>query len=66
MNTPKKKFEVKKTFGLSVLLKLTRKNIQGVEIFETNGKYTSNLDMDELSKAVAKTMDTHNIKLVIG
>ena len=38
MNTPRKKFEVKKTFGLSVLLKLTRKNIQGVEIFETKDR----------------------------
>lgn len=66
MNTHGKKFEVKKTFGLSVLLKLTRKNIQGVEIFEHNGQYTSNLDLAELSKAVTKTMDTHNIKLVIG
>ena len=57
---------VKKTFGLSVLLKLTRKNIQGVEIFEHNGNYTSNLDLDQLCKAVTKTMGTHNIKLIIG
>jgi hypothetical protein len=55
MNTHGKKFEVKKTFGLSVLLKLTRKSVQGVEIFETNGKYTSNLDLDELSKAVTSS-----------
>lgn len=33
MNTHGKKFEVKKTFGLSVLLKLTRKSVQGVETF---------------------------------
>ena len=52
MESSKKLFEVKKTFGLSVLLKLTRKTIDGIEISETDGKYRSNLDLDEMNRAV--------------
>jgi len=59
----KRTFNAKKTFGLSVLLKLTRKNVDGVEILESNGRYTSNLGMDELNSAVTKTMEAHNINL---
>ena len=58
-----KPFDAKKTFGLSVLLKLTRKSVDGVKICEANGRYTSNLGMDELNLAVAKTMAAHNINL---
>jgi hypothetical protein len=66
MNTPKKDFNVKKTFGLSVLLKLTRKSVDGIEISESNGRYTSNLGLEEMSKAVTTTMEAHNINLRIG
>ena len=66
MDSNKKIFEVKKTFGLSVLLKLTRKNIDGIEISEMNGKYRSNLDLDEMNQAVTRTMASHNIQLKIG
>ncbi len=59
----KKDFNAKKTFGLSVLLKLTRKSVDGVEISESNGRYTSNLGMEELNSAVTKTMKAHNISL---
>lgn len=59
----KKTFEAKKTFGLSVLLKLTRKSIDGVEISESNGRYTSNLEMEEMARAVTRTMEAHNISL---
>lgn len=61
----KRNFNVKKTFGLSVLLKLTRKNIDGIEIVENNGRYFSNLGLDEMNKAVTTTMETHNITLKI-
>ncbi|MCG8550129.1 MAG: hypothetical protein MI799_06995 [Desulfobacterales bacterium] len=63
MDSNKKIFEVKKTFGLSVLLKLTRKTIDGVEISEMNGKYRSNLDLDEMNQAVTRTIASHNIQL---
>ena len=66
MDSNKKLFEVKKTFGLSVLLKLTRKTIDGIEISETDGKYRSNLDLDEMNRAVTRTMASHNIQLKIG
>lgn len=59
----KKIFNAKKTFGLSVLLKLTRKSVDGIEISESNGRYTCNLGMDELNRAVTMTMEAHNIKL---
>jgi len=59
----KKDFDAKKTFGLSVLLKLTRKSVDGVEISESNGRYTSNLGMEDLNNAVARTMATHHINL---
>ncbi|MEH0019738.1 MAG: hypothetical protein V6Z89_08795 [Desulfobacter sp.] len=62
----KKDFDVKKTFGLSVLLKLTRKSVNGVRISETNGRYRSNLDLDEMNKAVTMTMEAHNISLKVG
>ncbi len=66
MTTDKKNFDVKKTFGISVLLKLTRKNVNGIEISETNGRYSSNLDLDEMNKAVTSTMEAHNINLLVG
>ncbi|MCG8617614.1 MAG: hypothetical protein MI802_15455 [Desulfobacterales bacterium] len=66
MNTNERPFEVKKTFGLSVLLKLTRKSIDGVEISETDGKYVSNLNRDEMNRAVTTTMEAHNINLKVG
>ena len=66
MSTTKKDFNVKKTFGLSVLLKLTRKSVDGIEISESNGRYTSNLGLEEMNKAVTTTMEAHNINLRIG
>lgn len=59
----RKNFNAKKTFGLSVLLKLTRKSVDGIEISENNGRYTSNLKLEEINEAVATTMEAHNIKL---
>ncbi|MCW8801424.1 MAG: hypothetical protein OQK71_10900 [Desulfobacter sp.] len=66
MDSNKKIFEVKKTFGLSVLLKLTRKTIDGIKISEMDGKYRSNLNLDEMNRAVTRTMASHNIQLKIG
>lgn len=65
METNDKPFEVKKTFGLSVLLKLTRKSVDGVEISEADGKFRSNLNRDEMNRAVTATMKVHNINLKI-
>ena len=66
MDSNKNVFEVKKTFGLSVLLKLTRKTIDGIEINEMDGKYVSNLAPEEMNRAVTRTMASHNIHLKMG
>ena len=65
MNTDNNKFEIKKTFGLGVLLKLTKKNVEGIEITSNGDKFTSNVSLNELSKAVETTIKAHNIHLKI-
>ena len=58
-----KAFEMPKTFGLGVLLKLTKTRVNGVEIHERQGKLVSNLSMGELIKAVDSTIEAHNIRI---
>lgn len=65
MKTDNKKFEIKKTFGLGVLLKLTKKNVKGIEITTNGDKFTSNVSLNELSEAVETTIKAHNIHLKI-
>ena len=56
-------FSAPKTFGLSVLLKLTKKHIQGIEILTHGNRIKSNMTLRELRRAVEKTVKAHNIKL---
>lgn len=65
MSKGEKPFEAEKTFGLGVLLKLTKKNLDGIDISTTGNKFTSSLSLDELNKAVDRIMQTHNIKIKI-
>ncbi len=65
MNTNDKPFEVEKTFGLGVLLKLTQKTLKGVDITTTGNKFTSSLSREEMNDAVSRIMETHNIRLKI-
>lgn len=65
MEKEDKPFEAEKSFGLGVLLKLTQKNTKGVEISSIGDKFTSNLSLNELSDAVQRIMETHNIRLKI-
>lgn len=60
-----KPFEAPKTFGLSVLLKLTKKSIRGIEISSDGEKFTSNVPMNKLTDAVNATIKAHNINLKI-
>ncbi|WP_022668001.1 hypothetical protein [Desulfospira joergensenii] len=60
-----KPFEITKTFGLGVLLKLTKTNIGGIEIEERQGKLTANVSTGELIKAVNATIEGHNIRLQV-
>ena len=60
-----KPFEVEKSFGLGVLLKLTQKNLKGVKIATKGNKFTSNLSLSEMNDAVHRIMKAHNIRLKI-
>ncbi len=63
MGNSDKNFEIKKTFGLGVLLKLTKKNVQGIEISSQGNKFVSNVSVDRLTQAVEATLKSHNITL---
>ncbi len=63
MENSEKNFEIKKTFGLGVLLKLTKKNVQGIEISSQGNKFVSNVSVDRLTQAVEATLKSHNITL---
>ncbi|MCG8634964.1 MAG: hypothetical protein MI863_14110 [Desulfobacterales bacterium] len=65
MTENNKPFEVEKTFGLGVLLKLTKKNLRGVDISTTGNKFTSTLSREEMNNAVSRIMQTHNIRLKV-
>ncbi len=65
MQRQDKPFEIAKTFGLGVLLKLTKKNVQGIKISSNGEKFTSNVTLNKLNDAVNSTIKTHNIKLKI-
>ena len=58
-----KNFEVEKTFGLGVLLKLTKKTVQGIKISTDGNKFVSNVSVGKLSQAVDTTLKTYNILL---
>lgn len=60
-----KPFKMPKTFGLSVLLKLTKKNVRGIEISSDGEKFTSNVSMNKLTDAVNATLKAHNINLKV-
>ena len=63
MSKRSKPFEMSKTFGLGVLLKLTKTKASGIQITENRGKLTANVSMRELIQAVDATMAFHNIRL---
>ncbi|MCG8615891.1 MAG: hypothetical protein MI802_06710 [Desulfobacterales bacterium] len=60
------KFQAKKTFGLGVLLKLTKKNVQGIRIRTEGNSFVSNVSVGTLSRAVDSTLKKHNIELKIS
>lgn len=63
MSKGNKPFEVEKSFGVGVLLKLTKKNIKGVDISTQGNKFISNLSRSEMNEAVTSIMQTHNIRI---
>ncbi len=62
MNTTKS-FQIKKTFGLGVLMKLTKKNVGGIEITTVGDHFVSNVSPNTLKDAVEKTIAKHNIRV---
>ncbi len=63
MENTDKPFEIEKTFGLGVLLKLTKTGTKGIEIATIGNKFKSNVSLNELDQAVKKTIKAHNIKI---
>lgn len=59
----KKTLPLKKRW-IDVLLKLTKTTINGIEAFESDGKYTFNVSVEELTRAVNTTLLNHNISLL--
>jgi len=59
-------FEMEKSFGLGVLLKLTQKNVPGIEISSNGNKFTSNVTMNTLNDAVNATIKAHHIRLKVA
>ena len=47
------------------MLKLTQKNVKGVEIATKGNKFTSNLSLSEMNDAVQGITKAHNIRLKI-
>ncbi len=59
-------FEIEKTFGLGVLLKLTKTNSTEIKILTEGNKFTSNATLNRVTDAVNSTIEKHNIRLKIA
>lgn len=60
-----KSFKIKKTFGLGVLMKLTKKNVPGIEITTVGDRFISNVSPNRLKNAVEHTLKSHNIRVKV-
>jgi len=60
-----KSFQIKKTFGLGVLMKLTKKNVQGLEIATVGDQFVTNVSRDKLLHAMEHTIELHNIRVKV-
>jgi hypothetical protein len=58
-------FNVKKTFGIGVLLKLIKKTTHGITIDTIGDRYVSNVSLNEIKEAVTKITRTHKIQLKV-
>ena len=65
MNYGNKPFEVERTFGIGVLLKLVKKNTSGLQISSHGEKFVSNVSFNELHDMVDEVLKIHNIGLKI-
>lgn len=66
MENQEKPFEITKSFGLGVLLKLTKNNCRDIKIINNGKTFTSNVTLDKMTEAVNATIESHNIHLKVG
>jgi len=66
MENNEKPFEIAKTFGLGVLLKLTKNNCREIKITTGGKTFTSNVTLNKMTEAVNDTIKSHNIHLKVG
>ncbi len=66
MTNEEKPFEIQKTFGLGVLLKLTKNNCRDIKIVSNGKTFTSNVTLGKMTEAVNATIESHNIQLKVG
>jgi len=57
------KFEIKKSFGIAVLLKLAKTDTNGMQVLENDRKYTFNISKNNLSQVVDNVLGKYNITL---
>ena len=63
MDTTEKALNIERSFGMGVLLKLAKNNARGIKISTDGKRFSSNVSVNELSKAVDRVLETHNIRL---
>ncbi len=63
MSAPENTFNIERSFGMGVLLKLTKTNANGIKISTDGKRYSSNVSLNELSRALDTVLETHNIRL---
>jgi len=66
MENQEKPFEITKSFGLGVLLKLTKNNYRDIKIINNGKTFTSNVTLGKMTEAVNATIESHNIYLKVG
>ncbi len=57
--------EMNKSYGLAILLKLTKTYIRGIEVCEHNGRWATNVGRKELCYAMDMTVRDHHINVRI-
>ena len=57
------KFEIKKSFGVAVLLKLAKTETTGMQVQENDRKYTFNISKNNLNQVVDNVLRNYNITL---
>ena len=63
MENKSNRFQIKRTFGLGVLLKLTKANVQGLNISTDGVNFIADQNRDQMTQAVEATLEHHNISL---